>query len=86
MIYKDQFNNDFEEFTTKLNLIQFTALVSSIFDIKDLSINCKKSGYYKLKEITLPEINNSTLEWVRKLFTIKYDSRFELDSWCKEIK
>lgn len=86
MIYKNEFNNDFEKFTTKLNLIQFTAFVSRIFDFEELSINCKKSGNYKLKEISLPEINNATAEWVRTLFSTKFENRFDLDLWCKEIK
>ena len=86
MIYKNEFNNDFEKFTTKLNLIQFTASVSKIFDIKEISINCHKSGNYKLEDIFLPNINKPTANWIKKLFTTKFESRFNLNTWCEEIK
>ena len=86
MIYKNEFNNDFDKFTTKLNLIQFTASVSKIFDIKEISINCHKSGNYKLEDIFLPNINKPTANWIKKLFTTKFESRFNLNTWCEEIK
>ena len=62
-MYKKEFHNDFEKFTIKLNLIQFIALVSSIFDINEISIHCKKSGNYNPEQISFPETKNATVNW-----------------------
>ena len=86
MICSKNFDNNFDLYTTKLNLIQLSALVARVFDIDKLSIKCKNSGEYSLENIKLPKINKSTEAWIKKLFITEYSDRYNLDSWCEDFK
>ncbi len=86
MVYRNDFHNNFYPFTTKLSLIEFIATVANLFGISNLSINCKKTGNHNLENITLPKIDKYAESWIKELFITEYNSRFEMDLWCKEFK
>ena len=70
MVYKKEFHNNFYPFTTKLNLIEFIGIVANIFGISNLSISCKKTGYYDLDNIILPKLDK--YEEYPRLYIKKY--------------
>ena len=86
MVHRNNFHNNFSPFTTKLNLIEFIGIVANLFGITNFSINCKKTGYYNLGDIILPKIDKYAESWIKELFLTEYNSRFEMDLWCKEFK
>ena len=82
LIIEDKYHNDFNDIECRASLLQFTTLVGLVLDIKNLKIDCNYSGTYKINDIDLPKEKQKMNEWIKLLFSIDYNKRHELNSWC----
>ena len=74
--------NSFNDIVCRASLLQFTSLVGLVLNVNDLKIDCNYSGTYKINDIDLPEEKQKMNEWIKLLFSIDYNKRHELNSWC----
>ena len=43
---------------------------------------CKKSGIYKIEDISLPRIPEKTFNWMEKLILVNNKEIYNLEKWC----
>ncbi len=82
MIIEDKYYNSFNDIVCRASLLQFTSLVGLVLNVNDLKIDCNYSGTYKINDIDLPKEKQKMNEWIKLLFSIDYNKRYELNSWC----
>ena len=85
MILDDKSKINLGNYVCKLSLIKFSKIAADQLGMKDLIIECGKTGIHYQKDIKTQHIEENIKTWIKLLFSIKFEERFNLEKWCKVI-
>ena len=73
---------NYKDISRSLTLTEFALCTANIFNLRDIKIYCKKSGFINFKDDEIPFIDERTCSWIKKLILTKKSDMYNLKKWC----